>query len=125
MTKPVFLLVASFPDSLIKFRGPLIEALLSAGCEVHVAVPDLDPYSDIATQLNARSVQVHDIPLQRTGMNPLKDLSALSALRKLMRQIRADYVLGYTIKPVIYGSLDGGGNEPLCADYRAGLCLYR
>jgi glycosyltransferase involved in cell wall biosynthesis len=70
-----------------------------------VAVPDLDPYSDIATQLNARGVQVHDIPLQRTGMNPLKDLSALSALRKLMRQIRADYVLGYTIKPVIYGSL--------------------
>ncbi len=105
MTKSVFLLVASFPDSLIKFRGPLIEALLSAGCEVHVAVPDLDPYSDIATQLNARGVQVHDIPLQRTGMNPLKDLSALSALRKLMRQIRADYVLGYTIKPVIYGSL--------------------
>jgi len=105
MKKPVFLLVASFPDSLIKFRGPLIEALLSAGCEVHVAVPDLDPYSDIATQLNARSVQVHDIPLQRTGMNPLKDLSALFALCKLMRQIHVDYVLGYTIKPVIYGSL--------------------
>ena len=104
MKKKVFLLVASFPDSLIKFRGPLIEALLAAGCEVHVAVPGLDPHSDIATQLNARGIQVHDIPLQRTGMNPVKDLSALFALRKLMRQIRADYVLGYTIKPVIYGS---------------------
>lgn len=99
------MLVASFPDSLIKFRGPLIESLLSAGCEVHVAVPALDPHSDIATQLNAKGVQVHDIPLQRTGMNPLKDLSSLFALRKLMRQIRADHVLGYTIKPVIYGSL--------------------
>ncbi len=103
--KSIFLLVASFPDSLIKFRGPLIEALLAAGCEVHVAVPGLDPHSDIATELTARGVQVHDIPLQRTGMNPVKDLSALFALRKLMRQIRADYVLGYTIKPVIYGSL--------------------
>lgn len=100
-----FLLIASFPDSLIKFRGPLIESLLAVGCKVHVAVPGLDPYSDIAIRLKARDVQVHDIALQRTGMNPAKDLSVLFALRKLMRQIRADYVLGYTIKPVIYGSL--------------------
>jgi len=105
MTKPVFLLVASFPDSLIKFRGPLMEALLSAGCEMHVAVPGLDAGSDIALRLSKLGVVIHDIPLQRTGLNPLKDLSALLVLRKLVRQIAADYVLGYTIKPVIYGSL--------------------
>jgi glycosyltransferase involved in cell wall biosynthesis len=105
MKKAVFLLVASFPDSLIKFRGPLIEALREAGCQVHVAVPGLSGDSDIASRLSELGVQVHDIPLQRTGMNPVKDLSALFALRKLMRQIHVDYVLGYTIKPVIYGSL--------------------
>lgn len=105
MTKPVFLLVASFPDSLIKFRGPLIEALLAAGCRVHVGVPGLDADSDIASRLSELGVEVHDIPLQRTGLNPLKDLSALLSLRRLMRRIGADYVLGYTIKPVIYGSL--------------------
>ncbi|MDF1723036.1 MAG: glycosyltransferase family 4 protein [Alcanivorax sp.] len=100
-----FLLIASFPDSLIKFRGPLIESLLAVGCKVHVAVPGLDPNSDIAIRLKALDVEVHDIPLQRTGMNPVKDLTLLFALRKLVRQIGADYVLGYTIKPVIYGSL--------------------
>ncbi len=105
MKKPVFLLVASFPDSLIKFRGPLIEALREAGCQVHVAVPGLSGDSDIASRLSELGVQVHDIPLQRTGMNPVKDLSVLFSLRKLMRQIHVDYVLGYTIKPVIYGSL--------------------
>ncbi len=105
MTRPVFLLVASFPDSLIKFRGPLIEALLAAGCHVHVAVPGLDADSDIASRLSEFGAEVHDIPLQRISLNPLKDISALLALRKLMRQIGADYVLGYTIKPVIYGSL--------------------
>lgn len=99
------MLVASYPDSLIQFRGPLIEALLSAGCDVHVAVPALDPHCDIAKRLRGLGVDVHDIPLQRTGMNPARDLSALFALRKLMRHIHADYVLGYTIKPVIYGSL--------------------
>ncbi|MEQ3636262.1 glycosyltransferase family 4 protein [Alcanivorax sp.] len=105
MTKPVFLLVASFPDSLIKFRGPLIEALIQAGCTVHVAVPGLEAESDIALRLMGLEVTVHDIPLERTGLNPVKDLSALLALRKLVGQIRADYVLGYTIKPVIYGTL--------------------
>jgi len=105
MTKPVFLLVASFPDSLIKFRGLLIEALLAVGYQVHVAIPGLDTDSAIASRLSALGVEVHDIPLQRTGLNPLKDFSALLALRILMKQIGADYVLGYTIKPVIYGSL--------------------
>lgn len=105
MTKSVFLLVASFPDSLIKFRGPLIEALIQAGCTVHVAVPGLAAESGIASHLSALGVTVHDIPLERTGLNPVKDLSALLVLRKLMRQIQADYVLGYTIKPVIYGTL--------------------
>lgn len=105
MNKPVFLLIASFPDSLIKFRGPLMQSLLSAGCKVHVAVPGLDGDSDIAKHLRSMDVQIHAIPLQRTGMNPIKDLSALWALRKLVKNIKADFVLGYTIKPVIYGSL--------------------
>lgn len=105
MEKLVFLLVASFPDSVIKFRGTLIKALREAGCQVHVAVPGLSGDSDIASRLSELGVQVHDIPLQRTGMNPVKDLSVLFVLIKLMRQIHVDYVLGYTIKPVIYGSL--------------------
>jgi len=64
MRKPVFLLVASFPDSLIKFRGPLIEVLIKAGCQVHVAVPGLEAESDIASRLTGLGVTVHDIPLK-------------------------------------------------------------
>lgn len=105
MNQSVFLLVASFPDSIIQFRGQLIKSLLESGCQVHIAVPGIDPGSEIFIKLNMLGVVVHDIPLQRTGLNPIKDISVLFALRKLMRQIRADYVLGYTIKPVIYGSL--------------------
>jgi len=33
----IFLLIASFPASLIKFRGDLIDALLAQGITVHVA----------------------------------------------------------------------------------------
>ena len=100
-----FLLIASFPDSLLCFRGPLLNALLARGLSVHVAAPDLPVGSIMRQRLEAKGLQVHDIPLCRTGMNPLADLRSLLSLWYLMRCIRPDYVLGYTIKPVIYGSL--------------------
>ena len=100
-----FLLIASFPDSLVHFRGPLITALLSRGLQVHVAAPGLTRGSAVRAQLQAQGLVVHDIPLQRTGQNPLADLRSLWALWRLMRRVRPDFVLGYTIKPVIYGTL--------------------
>lgn len=100
-----FLLIASFPDSLLHFRGSLLNALLARGFSVHVAAPDLPVGSTMRQRLEAKGLQVHDIPLRRTGMNPLADLRSLLNLWRLMRRIRPDHVLGYTIKPVIYGSL--------------------
>ncbi|SFM82597.1 glycosyltransferase family 4 protein [Marinobacter pelagius] len=100
-----FLLIASFPDSLIKFRGPLLRALVAKGLDVHVAAPDLPDVADIRTELEALGITLHEIGLKRTGTNPVADLGTVAELWRLMRSIRADYVLGYTIKPVIYGSL--------------------
>ncbi|MBL3554919.1 MULTISPECIES: glycosyltransferase family 4 protein [Marinobacter] len=102
-----FLLVASFPGSLIKFRGPLLQALLTKGLEVHVAAPDLSGAEEIRCELAALGVTLHETGLKRTGTNPVADLGTVLELWRLMRRIRPDYVLGYTIKPVIYGSLAG------------------
>ncbi|MWJ28496.1 glycosyltransferase [Halomonas sp. ZH2S] len=100
-----FLLIASFPDSLIKFRGPLLQALLAKGLDVHVAAPDLAGVQDIREELEALGITLHEIGLKRTGTNPVADMGTMAELWRLMRRIRPDYVLGYTIKPVIYGSL--------------------
>lgn len=100
-----FLLVASFPDSLIKFRGPLLRALLAKGLEVHVAAPDLSGAEEVRGELVALGITLHEIGLRRTGTDPVADLGTVVELWRLMRRIRPDYVLGYTIKPVIYGSL--------------------
>lgn len=100
-----FLLIAGFPDSLLHFRGALIHALQSCGLEVHVAVPDLLPSGELRKRLEASGLVVHSIPLRRTGMNPSADLKTLIALWSVMRKIRPDFVMGYTIKPVIYGSI--------------------
>lgn len=100
-----FLLIASFPDSLIKFRGPLLQALLSKHVEVHVAAPDLLRSTSIFNQLVDMGIHVHEVRLRRTGTNPITDLSTVVGLWVLMRRIKPDYVLGYTVKPVIYGSI--------------------
>lgn len=100
-----FLIIASFPVSILKFRGALIAAIQQAGFDIHIAAPDFESYPEELKQLESLGYIVHDIPMQRTGTNPLNDAKTLSALYLLMKKIRPSYVMGYTIKPVIYGLL--------------------
>lgn len=55
--------------------------------------------------LETMGYSVHSIPLSRVGMNPISDLLALIHLWQLMRHVRPDWVLSYTVKPVVYGLL--------------------
>ena len=100
-----FLIIASYPVSILKFRGALIKALQDKGFEIHVAAPEFEVYPEERDSLIALGYTVHDIPMQRTGTNPLNDAKTLSALYLLMKKIKPSHVMGYTIKPVIYGSL--------------------
>ena len=99
------LLIAGLADSLINFRGPLIKALQDKGLDVHVAAPDLPEQSSIRLHLQGMGLSVYEVPMTRTGTNPFADARTTWALWKLMRRIRPAKVLGYTIKPVIYGTL--------------------
>lgn len=99
-----FLLIASYPGSVLKFRGALIKALQNKGFEIHIASPELNSYHEEVKALKNLGYILHDIPMQRTGTNPLKDAVALSSLYLLMKKIKPSHVMGYTIKPVIYGT---------------------
>ncbi|WP_348826601.1 glycosyltransferase family 4 protein [Halomonas sp. RT37] len=116
------LMVASYPESIVGFRGELIREMVARGIEVHVAAPvggrgatgdaggegDADrsaASSRLKASLEALGATLHDIPLSRTGMNPLADLKTLVALMKLMLRVRPDGLFAYTIKPVVYGAL--------------------
>lgn len=100
-----FLLVAGLAESLINFRGPLIRAIQALGYEVHVAAPAISRESDVRSALVRMGVRVHEIPLSRAGTNFVGDVLTLFYLWRLMIRTRPSHVLGYTIKPVIYGSL--------------------
>nr|MBF0684008.1 glycosyltransferase family 4 protein [Pseudomonas sp.] len=99
-----FLLIAGFAESVLVFRGPLIRALMSSGCTVHVAAPGLVPGSALHRTLLDMGVVAHDIRLRRSGINPFEDVGTFLHLRRLMKTVRPDVALGYTIKPVIYGA---------------------
>lgn len=99
------LLIASYPDSILTFRGPLIDTLTACGLEVHVAAPEIMKAPCLARELVQRGIVAHDVPLVRTGINPLVDMRLLWSLVRLIRAIRPEVTLGYTIKPVVYGSI--------------------
>tara|TARA_R110002020_G_scaffold29239_1_gene92368 strand:+ start:35428 stop:36552 length:1125 start_codon:yes stop_codon:yes gene_type:complete len=101
------LIIASYPDSLITFRGALIDALVAKGFAVHVAAPSLALGHPTARQLTARGATPHEIKLSRTGMNPLADIKAALGMYALIRKIKPTWMLAYTIKPVVYGLMAG------------------
>lgn len=94
---------ASYAPSLVNFRGPLIRAMVAAGHRVHASAPVLS--GETAKAVAALGAEPHAVPLARTGLNPLADLGYMRAIRRLVRETGADLVLGYTIKPCIWGSL--------------------
>jgi len=94
-------IVSHYAPSLINFRGELIKTLVKAGHQVIT----LGPEAGFESELAAIGAEYRQIPLQRTGTNPAKDMSTVFALTKLLKRIKPDIVLSYAIKPVIYGSL--------------------
>lgn len=102
--KKKILVVASDSFSLINFRGDFIKSLISEGYEVYTAA---NSYAEKTISL-LKDYGVKDIlyyELQRTGLNPFKDLKTIFNLKKLIEENKIDLVFPYTVKPVIYSSL--------------------
>jgi glycosyltransferase involved in cell wall biosynthesis len=97
------LIIAGFPRSLVNFRGPLLQAMGEQGWPVEAAAPALSRDPATSAHLARMGIAGHDIPLSRTGMNPIADLRLLCALVRLLRSRRPHAVLAYTMKAVIFG----------------------
>lgn len=98
-----FILVSPKNRTAYNFRGDLVKKIINAGYEVVITGPNRDNV-DKVEELGARFVE---IPMNKNGVNPLKDFAYMNALRKLFKREKPDVVLGYTSKPVIYGSMAG------------------
>lgn len=99
--RKIFLLISPKNRTVYNFRGDLIRDIQKAGYDVIVTGPDFDGKEEI----DKLGVQFHHVPLKKNGFSILSDLSYFVSLYKLIRREKPDLSLGYTIKPVIYGSL--------------------
>jgi len=97
------LVIGGLAQSLVNFRGPLLQAMVSAGHSVAAFANGRDLITE--QKLKQIGVKHYRIRIVRTGMNPFTDLVTLLGVVRLLSRIHPDVVLTYTIKPVIYGSL--------------------
>ncbi|WP_435950474.1 glycosyltransferase family 4 protein [Psychrobacter sp. DM8] len=100
-----FLICANYLPHVLNFRGKLLEAIVKLGYEVHIIAPDLKSHTKDYDTLSDLGYVLHQVPMQRTGTNPISDTKTLVAIYRLLRNIQPDYMLSYTIKPIIYGTL--------------------
>jgi len=100
-----FLICSNYLPHVLNFRGKLLESIAKLGYEVHVLAPDLEAHSEDHKKLLSSGYFIHSIPMQPTGTNPITDIKTLIVTYRLLREIKPDFILSYTIKPVIYGTL--------------------
>lgn len=84
----------------IIFRGDVINSYAADGIEVVLVSPLNCEYNPPYPNIRHISIE-----LNRSGMNPLKELRYMKTLYRIYRKERPDYIFHYTIKPNIYGSL--------------------
>lgn len=98
---------------IYNFRLELVERLLADGHQVVIS----SPYGERIDKLVELGCEYHDITMDRHGMNPISEIKLLENYKKLIKEVKPDIILGYTIKPNIYGAIAAGAkNIPFVAN---------
>lgn len=95
------LVLTNYGVGLYRFRKDLLETLLRKGYAVYISLPD----GEFVKELTQTGCQFIDTALDRRGMNPIRDSRLFRAYRRILRDIKPDLVITYTVKPNIYGGL--------------------
>ena len=93
-------ILANHSGGLYDFRKDLI-AELKKHANVTVAVPHNDRWEELHKLVD----EVIELPVDRRGMNPIHDSKLFRQYRAMLKEVKPDLVLTYTIKPNIYGGL--------------------
>ena len=95
------LILANNDVGLYQFRRKLIETMLQQGHQVLISLPD----GPLVAPLVEKGCTFLDTPIDRRGLDPVKDLRLLSRYLSILKEHRPDLVVTYTIKPNIYGGM--------------------
>ncbi len=92
------LILANNDVGLYQFRKELIEQLISQN-EIYISLP----YGDFIAPLNQMGCHFIKTPIDRRGMNPIRDIRLFLSYGKILKKLQPDLVITYTIKPNVYG----------------------
>ena len=95
------LILANNDIGLYNFRKELIERLIQERNEVYISLPNGERVKDLE-KLGCIFVETN---VDRRGTNPIKDLKLILKYKNILKKVKPDIVLTYTIKPNIYGGL--------------------
>ena len=98
-------IIGSYADSLVNFRGDLIVDLVSRGYRVTAMAPDATV--DQKRRVEELGADFVSYSVARNSLSIFDDLSTYWQLRRLLCRLKPNLVLCYTIKPVIWGGLAG------------------
>lgn len=83
------------------FHRELGRELVRQGHEVIVSVP----FGDLIPEIEKIGCECIDAPVKRRSVNPISDLKLFFYYIKLIKKIKPDVILTYTIKPCVYGGM--------------------
>ncbi len=95
------LILANHYKTIANFRLELVERLVSDGHDVIISLPR-DEHNSIFRDVGCT---VAENDMTRHGINPFSEFKLIQGYKKLIKDLKPDLVLTYTIKPNIYGSI--------------------
>jgi len=95
------LFISNHEVTLYYFRTELISRLISEGNEVYISQPS-GKYLEYFESLGCKCIDTH---ITQYGMNPVKEMSLVSEYKRIIKEIKPDVVLTFTIKPNLYGGM--------------------
>lgn len=98
-----FVFLSHLDLNLYLFRLPIMQALIERG---HEAVA-LCPRGDVFDRFADHGIAAIHYDIDRSSLNPLRELAVVLRLAALLRQLRPDVLHTFTAKPNIYGTLAG------------------
>ncbi len=101
--KKVLVLSNSFLG-LYSFRKEVFQAIRNKEYEVYISCPVEKIQEQVNWFVNI-GCHIIDISFDRQGTNPFADIQQMLAYYRLLRQVKPDIVLSYTIKPNLYGGM--------------------
>ena len=72
---------------------------------VTAATAEDDSTTEVVDVLASWGIGFRAVRISRGGMNPAADLTTLWDILRLLRVTQAEILLGYTVKPVVYGGI--------------------